>query len=519
MAGLRDLGPAAANARLHVGMMLQYRNERELESLVAAQGDPASPIYHHFLTSEQFAARYGPTPEQYARALVSLRQNGFTIDRTYPNRTVIDAEAGASTVNRYFQTSIHRVAQAGYGVRYANATEAKAPVDIADLVRGVTGLHTLRTMHTLNERAKLSAIVRPDAKLQGAGLLFGPDGGYGPLAYTTAYHLPASSGSVNGKGQSSGVVIDADFLDSDIVSFLEAFQISRTGHTYRKLVDGGPPSGLIGDSVETELDVETILGIAPATNLYVYEFPSFDSNQYILDSYEQVVSDNKVATANSSFGGCETFSGDDSPQLYDLVALQGASLGITFHASSGDAGADSCSGLGVLSPASSPHFTAVGGTSLYIVPKTLKLQGELGWDGSGGGTSVLFSTPTYQQGVPGISGGGRELPDVSFDADPQSGASLFFGGLFQGPIGGTSLSSPIFGGSLAIVNQLEGQRQGFINPRIYSTYKTYGYGGGANALFRDITVGSNGVYSAKPGYDEVTGIGPILFQQFAPIAK
>ncbi|MGH8165197.1 MAG: hypothetical protein ACREP1_12770, partial [Rhodanobacteraceae bacterium] len=154
--------------------------------------------------------------------------------------------------------------------------------------------------------------------------------------------------------------------------------------------------------------------------------------------------------------------------MSDQFALQGAALGITFHASTGDGGAFSCPSVGVSAPASDPHFAAIGGTSLYIDPSTLKVQREFAWSGSGGGVSDIFPEQPYEKGIAHMIASGRNIPDVAFDADPATGESFFYAGAFQGPIGGTSLASPIFGGGLTLANQLGHSQAGFINPTLYS---------------------------------------------------
>ncbi|MGH8165196.1 MAG: hypothetical protein ACREP1_12765, partial [Rhodanobacteraceae bacterium] len=169
------------------------------------------------------------------------------------------------------------------------------------VLTGVAGLNNLQIIHTDNVRGHATRRIAP--QLAVPGQLFGPDGGYGPTAFIKAYDLPTRQ--VTGRGQVSAVVIDADFLDSDLASYLQYFGVARTGPpTVRVLIDGGPPPGLGSfDSVETTLDVETIVSLAPATSLYVYEFPDFSNDQYILDAYEQVVIDGLAETVNSSFGG------------------------------------------------------------------------------------------------------------------------------------------------------------------------------------------------------------------------
>ena len=505
--GTRDLGRVAPTTRLNVAVALGYRNQAELETLVAAQSDESSPYYHRFLTSAQFNAYFSPAAAAYARASASLAKAGFSITRTYANRTIIDASAPAAVAERYFNTEFHRVAQAGYGVRYQNVRPAVLPPDVQGIIANVVGLNNIGRFHTYNQRLPQSQKPAQTPQLGLPGQLFGPDLGYGPAAYIDAYDLPVKQ--VQGKGQVSAVVIDADFLDTDLAAYLNYFGVHRSGPpTTRVLIDGGPPPGLGSfDSVETTLDVETIVSLAPATSLYVYEFPDFTNDQYIIDAYEQVVSDGFAGTVNSSFGGCE-FSDLNLAQSSNQIALQGSALGITFHASTGDSGSATCGSTSVSSPASAPYFTAIGGTSLYLDPSSGVVRREFGWSGSGGGVSGVFKEPSYQKGIANVIPSGRNLPDVSFDADPGTGESFYYAGLFQGPIGGTSLSSPIFGAAQTLLNNLAGSQAGFVDPAIYKTFKKYGYSAAGKPIFRDITVGRNGFYGALPGYDQVTGIGP-----------
>jgi kumamolisin len=522
---VRDLGRAPATARLGVAISLAYRHSEQLWALVNAISDPGSPYYGHFLNRAQFDAYFSPTAQDYRRAIVSLDRAGISVTHVYSNRELIDAAAPVSVFERYFSTEIHRVAQPGFGVRYQNVVPARAPAGVRDIINGVAGLDNVGRFHTTNHFARSRAqSVRPNLAIPGE--LFGPDTGYGPAAFIDAYQLPEKS--AQGKGQVSAVVIDADFLNSDLKGYLDYFGVARSGPpTVREKIDGGPPPGLqSGDSVETTLDVETIVSLAPATSLYVYEFPNFSDPQYIVDAYAQVVNDDFAGTVNSSFGGCEFGFGNDGgfAQMSDDIALQGAALGITFHASTGDAGNEGtgCSSTTVNSPASDPHFIAVGGTSLYLNASTGAVEEELGWGGlgqegaTGGGVSSLFPLPGYQKGVANVITSGRNLPDLSFDADPGTGESFYYDGSFEGPIGGTSLSSPIFGASQTLLNELAGHEGGFVNPAIYRTFKQYGYARAGVPLFRDITEGNNGFYPALVGYDQMTGIGAEIIGNIHP---
>jgi kumamolisin len=114
---------------------------------------------------------------------------------------------------------------------------------------------------------------------------------------------------------------------------------------------------------------------------------------------------------------------------------------------------------------------------------------------------VQFPEPSYQTSadiaVP--SGGGRGVPDVAGDADPETGYNVLVDGQSL-VIGGTSAVAPLWSGLIALLNQKLGKPVGFLQPVIYSLPA------GSDA-FHDITSGSNGAFSAGPGWDPTTGLG------------
>jgi kumamolisin len=514
---MKDLGRIAGGAPLHVSIALNYRDPAGLEAFIEATADPDSPQYGHYLTPAEFEARYAPSATDYRRVTTALAAAGFTIDAS-PTHSLIRASAPAAAVEKFFGTEIHAVQQPGIrGTRYANAEPAYIPAQLRDVTFGVAGLNDLIVAKPTYVRGARRTDVALGPPLQG------PDTGLGPYAFASAYDLPVQfskpgGGTYDGTGHAAGIAIDSDLgAPGDLAGFLSYFGITQTGPPLKRvLVDGGPSPIVNGDSVETNLDVETISSLAPGAATYLYLMPEL-STPDIVDTYSAVVADDKVDALDSSFGGCEI--ADNLAALSDHVATQGAAEGITFSASSGDDGASICIGytnnfLGVSAPASAPHFTAVGGTSLIISPAGA-YRLEYAWSGSGGGVSVDFPLPTYQKGIKTAISSGRNLPDISFDANPGTGAAYYYGGVFEGPIGGTSLSSPIFVAYVTERNEVAGKRSGAIDTALYSAWKKDGYG----TLFRDITIGNNflfGVtsgipgYFAGPGYDDVTGIGSII---------
>ena len=342
-----------------------------------------------------------------------------------------------------------------------------------------------------------------------AGPTTGPDQGYGPSVIADAYDLPVQHG-FDGKGRATGVAISGDFSDADLRTYLAYFGIVRTGPpTKRVEVDGGasydPTYSLTNASVEATLDVETIVGIAPGTALTMYLIPDL-SSAHIEDGYNRAVSDGLVDVVNSSFGGCET-DDDSFNTSTNSIAMQGAAKGITFAASSGDSGSSECgAAASVSSPASDPAFVAVGGTTLDVTASGA-YSTESAWNGSGGGVSTVAAEPSYQRGVPGASSAGRNVPDVALAADPNLGTSFYFGtgGSFvgwDGPVGGTSWSCPIFSALLTEIDERQHSRAGFADPQLYQAFAAHGY-----AVYHDVATGDNGSFSAKHGFDNVTGIG------------
>jgi len=134
----RDLGRRAAQAFVSVTVTLQYNHQAELDALVAAQSDPRSPMYRHFLTNEQFNGYFAPTAQQQAYVVAAMRAGGLTLTGTYPNRTVLDLTGTSAAAERLFGTEIHTISQGRYGLRFANVTPATLPKDLAALVRTVS---------------------------------------------------------------------------------------------------------------------------------------------------------------------------------------------------------------------------------------------------------------------------------------------------------------------------------------------------------------------------------------------
>jgi kumamolisin len=183
-------------------------------------------------------------------------------------------------------------------------------------------------------------------------------------------------------------------------------------------------------------------------------------------------------------------------------------LGVTICAASGDDGSSDGVDDGanhVDFPASSPNILACGGTSLessngVITSETVWNDGAQGGAG-GGGFSVQFPLPAWQASIniQPPAGGGRGVPDVAGDADPDTGYNVLVDGESL-VIGGTSAVAPLWSGLIALMNQELGKPLGFLQPAIYALPSS-------DDAFNDITSGSNGAFPAGPGWDAASGLG------------
>ena len=522
------LGAASAQQKLDLSVGLQLRNRQELQSLLSDMYNPHSPLYHHFLTLQQFAAAFGPTAEQQQQVIDYLRHAGLHITHVASNGLLIDASATVAQAEAAFQVAI-KTYQAGTRVFYANATPPIIPGSLASLIASIGGLDNSVQMHPLYH------LVTPrPGKLKPAldnkshsirAHPYGLGGGYGPTELNSAYDAtPLLQAGIQGSNQSVAVFELDGYPSSDVTQYFQAYNLGNPSIT-NVLVDGFNGSAGRG-AIEVDLDIEVVAAMAPKASQIVYEGPN--TTQGINDTYNQIVTDNKAQITTISWGLCETFTGNAELQTLDHIFSQGAAEGISMFAASGDAGAYDCgdTNLAVDSPAGDPHITGVGGThlqlnngvygseSVWSNPNNIQ-RGPKGL-GGGGGLSSFFKQPNWQTG-PGVqnqySNGYREVPDVSADADPATGYSVYCTAVASGcnlswqMLGGTSAAAPLWAGSTALINEYLQQqhkaRLGFANPVLY---------GLQNASqpflpFHDITSGNNLFYPSTAGYDQASGWG------------
>jgi subtilase family serine protease len=476
---IQDLGHRDPGQVIDILVSLRFNREEELSKLVEEQSDRTSPNYHRYLSTSEFADRFGPTVEQLNDVVAKLSAAGFQVSEVASNRMQIYASASSVTVETYFKTQIHTVTQGSYGERYTNLTPAWLPAELEATVEAVVMDNLIVRVRTSDQAVPL-ALGSPYR---------GPQDGIGPATIATAFDFPVQHG-YDGTGRSAAIIIDSDVKDTDLTTYWTHFNIPHTGTVTREAVLKGKVGKYTSGQKEATLDTETITGLAPGADVIIYI--TEELNHVTRDAAaNQIVSDNKVAVVNMSFGQPENI---DKTFEADLIA--GNALGITFVASGGDYGSD---GGKVLVPAAEPHVLAVGGTELTANKSTDEFISEVAWPHSGGGVSKLFSIPQYQVGVLGLaSKKKRNLPDIAF---PAYNDSRFVNGAWD-TVAGTSWSSPTYVALQLEIDHFQNTRFGWVNPSIYTVFQADEY-----KDFFDITKGSNGLYKCKTGYDNVTGIG------------
>jgi uncharacterized protein (TIGR03437 family) len=524
------------------GMTLTFKlsstQQAALDRLLAQQQDPSSPQYHQWLTPEQYADRFGLSPEDLQQVREWAQSQGFAIAATARSRTWISLNGAAGQVRAAFRTPIHHYSVDGT-LHYANSAKPEIPAALADVVSSVMGLHDFRLKPRLR-----TAI--PDYNSTNGGHYIAP----GDLA--TIYNItPLYAAGIDGAGQKVAVVGQTTILTSDIANFRSKFNLPPMN--LKQQLYGQSPGLSSNDLLEADLDLEWAGAVARNAQI-IYVF----SND-VLTSAMNAIDSNLAPVLSMSYGLCEQIDLVDLP-TFQSWAQQANAQGITWVNASGDNGAADCeitgsdpaqTGLAVDEPASIPEVTAMGGamfnegggsywnvinatdggSATSYIPETVWNENSVtyGLAAGGGGHSVFFTQPSWQTG-PGVpSDGFRHVPDLSFNSGSQHDATYVYSGGGYG-VGGTSAATPVMAGVLALLNQyltshtiLSVPGLANINPTLYRMAQN------SPGVFHDITTGNNSVscvvgspdcatgtmgYSAAPGYDMATGLGSIDVNKF-----
>jgi len=537
------LGRAPAGMRMDSMLLVLHRNgqaQARVEALLAAQQDPASPLYHRWLSPGEFGATFGPTQAGVDAAASWLRAAGFRVDAVAASRMTITFSGVREQVESAFRTVVELYEVDG-AVRYANSTVPSIPRALAGIVHGIVSLHDIPTRLSVGGKPLRSSAGRSEPMLDlGGGVHL-----IAPGDFATLYNVsPLYTAGKNGAGVTIAIAGRSEFNPSDVSAFRELCGLSVNSPTV--IVNGTNPGNLGGnEELEADLDVTWSGAVAPnASVVFVLSASAATSGELLSAQY--IVDNNVAPIMSTSFGACEAALGAAGNAFLANLWSQAAAQGITAFVSAGDSGPAGCqvgsatvgTAAAVSGYASTPYDVAVGGTMFNEGSGTywsasnsasqssaLSYIPELPWNESGdvpggmdlwagaGGVSTLYAKPSWQS-APGVpSDGMRDIPDVSLSAAGHDSYLLLVGGLEYG-VYGTSVASPAFAGLMALVVQAAGEPQGNANPNLYRL-GNWQLANSGPQVFHDVTSGNTEVpgvstcCSATPGYDMATGLGSV----------
>jgi len=478
------LGPAGDAVTVSLSFGLKVRDPAGLARLIAS-GQTVSP--------ETYAAEFGPDPVAARAGVAWLQQMGFSTTWR-AGSGLIAADGPAPRASALLQVDIESFRQPDGTTFYATLDEPRMPPQLASAASSVSGLDNYR----------------------GARVLAVRRGGLTPSDVVSFYNIkPLRDAGLDGSGQTI-VLPEIDDLPNlnDLNKFATEFSLPPFDSylTVKRDPNWGIPEKPQG---ETVLDLEILHEVAPQAKLVIYlsaaDFGHGDR------AFDQMVTEHLGSIISESLGACEPDTSGGHRNAYAGIQDRAIAEGMSHFVASGDSGAYTCGEdqppAGSF-PSTLPTVTAVGGTTVFESQqgtyfKEMAWGGPLDESGSGGGASQFYAAPDYQKTVLNSLGHGqRQVPDVAADADPSTGFHIVFGGQ-DGQVGGTSAATPLWAGTVALVNQdliKKGLREvGFANPALYWM------GQNSSTLpakpFHDVTTGNNLAYDAGAGWDFATGWG------------
>jgi subtilase family serine protease len=377
-----------------------------------------------------------------------------------------------------------------------------------------------------------------------------PNGGLTPEQVRTAYNTgPLTAQGITGAGQTI-VIVDSfgsPTITGDLAKFDAHFGLPAPP-SFRVIQPAGrvPPYRPTADRTtwasETTLDVEWAHVMAPGASILLVETPTSENEgttgfPQIVTAEEYVLRHGLGQVISQSFAATEQTFGsrtmlENLRAAYELAQADHVSV----LSATGDTGATGYTlsmktlytTRAVSWPATDPLVTAVGGTQLDLRANGTRRSPDVAWADGGGGQSIVFGRPSYQNQVRAITGPHRGVPDISMDASCNSPVALYAsfpgsGGDHWTAVCGTSLATPLLAGLVALADQMAGHSLGLLNPALYRMAAAHDRG------LVDVREGSNTItfaqdgkrytvrgFSARPGYDLVSGVGTVNAAYFVP---
>jgi pseudomonalisin len=497
-----SLGALSPNTAMRIDVGMPVQNASGLAKLAEDESTPGSAAFDSFLTPDQFVSEFGPSTSTVDAVTNYLDTQGFTNVSVDSNDLMITADGTAGDVESAFKTQLDTFDLGGTTI-FANVEGASVPAALEGDVNTVLGLNDI----PMNSVSPLLATPKT------------PLSGYYPKEFQTVYD---AIGTPTGSKTNIAVFAEGDLTQviSDLRTAEQAQGLPQVPVT---IVPTGPATSDTSGVDEWDLDTQVSTGMAQTVKrLYIYDEATMTDTD-LAHSINVWASQDKAQLGSASIGEPDVLAFLDGAMIsIDTSVEEGVAQGQSFFASTGDTGA-SCAiedtngapdtGLtaSLCYPADGTWSTAVGGTTL-ITDTSDNYIDELAWNAGGGGVSYFeYPGPWTDTANPASAAGFRGDPDIAMDADITTGANIYVDGTAE-TIGGTSVSSPLSMGAVARVDSALNNKLGVAVLRFYALYNAANPATGdlnATPGFHDIIAGTNGLYSATPGWDYTTGIGSI----------
>jgi hypothetical protein len=467
-----DIGPVPADMKL-TGISLNFSRsaaqQQDLDALIAAQQTPGSPLFHQWLTPDQFAARFGVADADIAATENWLQLQGFSIDAVNRSHNRITFSGTAALVASAFGSPLHyfkSTSAAGVATtHFAPANDLTIPSALASSVLAIGNLSNFRP-HPHLKHAPATTVAaasgRPNFTSSQSGNHF-----ITPGDLATIYDItPAYNAGFTGANQSIAVLGQSAVLLSDIAAFQNAINIPAKTPELVLVPSTGASTIYQGDEGESDLDLEYTSTIAKSAQVF-FVYTGDTSNNGVFDSLAYAVDERIAPIISISYGDCETDFGASHYTTYNTILAQAAAQGQSVIAAAGDDGSTDCYGITDLTtaqqeaviadfPSTSQYVTGLGGTefptadvvagnntyftaqgSTDVISSALSYIPEGVWNddatfaaddpssplgAGGGGVSIFTAHPSWQTGTIGgvaiPTSAFRLTPDISLTASP-----------------------------------------------------------------------------------------------------
>jgi kumamolisin len=454
------------------------------------------------LSRVEFAHSHGASRADLDAVREFAEAHGLAVVQEHAGRRTLVLAGTVAQFSDAFDVELHHCSHPG-GTYRGRTGPVNIPTGLSGIIEAVLGLDN-RPQAEAHFRMQTTKGTRRSRPAHAGAAAFTP------VQLAAIYDFPQGAGA----GECIALIeLGGGYRPQDLQTYFSGLGVPLPTVTAVSVdqATNQPTGSADGPDGEVMLDIEIAGAIAPAAAIAVYFAPNTDAG--FLDAVTTAIHDEirKPSVVSISWGGAESTWTQQAMTAMDQAFQAAAAMGITVCVAAGDSGSTDGVGDGsnhVDFPASSSYALACGGTSLQangttIVSEVVWNDGNPASGAGGGGVSTFFALPSWQQGLDTTDTEGartalsmRGVPDVSADADPQTGYNILVDGT-NAVFGGTSAVAPLWAGLIARINATAGHAAGFMNPALY----------GQPAALHDITQGNNGGFAASSGWDACTGLG------------